>query len=67
MSTPEWKAPSPLKGSSRSPKELVMGPMTGQSVGAPARLTQFVTSVEVMPSSKERKLPVSALVRSEAS
>ena len=34
MSMPAWKAPSPLKGSSLSPNELVTRPITGQSEGA---------------------------------
>ena len=44
-----------------------MGPVMGHSEGAPARLTQFAGTTEVMPLSKERRLPERALVRSNAS
>src|ERR1700693_4747675 len=55
ISTPLWNAPSPLNGSIRSPKLPVMGPSTGQRLGAEfARSQSAVVASRVSP----REMPV---------
>ena len=70
MSMPLWKAPSPLNGSSRSPKELVMGPWMGQSEGALASSARLLPTLSDMVSAVGRPVamlraaePLSAEVR----
>src|SRR5437667_4672933 len=50
MSIPEWNAPSPLKGSIRSPNDPVIGPSTGHKFGAElARTQSAVVTFRVKP------------------
>src|SRR5205807_981257 len=51
MSTPLWNAPSPLKGSIRSPKEPVTAPSTGHRLGAAlARIQSAMVTLRFSPS-----------------
>src|SRR5712671_6875782 len=50
ISIPEWNAPSPLKGSIRSPNDPVTGPSTGQRFGEElARTQSAVVTLRVSP------------------
>ncbi len=56
MSTPEWNAPSPLKGSMRSPNDPVIGPSTGHIFGAElARSQSAVVDVAGESEGKSRR------------
>ena len=65
---PLWNAPSPLNGSWRSPKELVMGPSIGHSVGRSAAVPQSALSPSPKVGSSARRMwPESAELRSAVS